>query len=55
MPGVEIHHDESAFLFRAGVGYEFELKQFTLMPEVNADFVDGETNLFLGVSIGVKF
>ncbi len=55
MPGLEIHEGESAFLFRTGVGYEFELNEFTVMPEINADFVDGETNLFFGASIGVKF
>jgi hypothetical protein len=55
MPGVEIHDGESAFLFRTGVGYEFELGEFTVMPEVNADFVDDETNLFFGASIGFKF
>jgi hypothetical protein len=55
MPGMEIADDETAFLFRVGAGYEFEIERFTLMPEVNADFVDGETNLFFGASLGVKF
>ena len=55
MPGIEIADDETEFLFRVGAGYEFEIERFTLMPEVNADFVDGETNLFFGASLGLKF
>ncbi|MGB5215919.1 MAG: hypothetical protein WBN88_20025 [Anderseniella sp.] len=55
MPGVEIEDSETKFLFRAGVGYEFELEQFSIKPEVNADFVGGDVNLVFGVSLGFGF
>ncbi len=55
MPGVEIENNETSFLFRAGVGYEFELEQFTIKPEFNADFVKGDVNLVFGASLGVGF
>ncbi len=55
MPGVEIHDSNTEGLFRVGVGYEFELEGFSLTPEVNADFVDGETNIVTGISIGFGF
>ena len=55
MPGVELESDETTFLFRAGVGYEFELEQFTIKPEFNADFVGGEVDLVFGASFGFGF
>ncbi|TMV09900.1 hypothetical protein FGK63_02175 [Ruegeria sediminis] len=55
MPGVEIEDSEEEFLFRAGVGYEFELTDYTLKPEVNVDWVDGDTAIVAGVSVGFRF
>jgi hypothetical protein len=55
MPGVEREHGESEFLFRLGVGYEFEFTEYSLMPEVNVDFVDGEVAVVIGASIGFRF
>ncbi len=55
MPGVELEGDETTFLFRAGVGYQFELEQFTIKPEFNADFVGGEVDLVFGASLGFGF
>lgn len=55
MPGVELEGDETTFLFRVGVGYEFELEQFTIKPEFNADFVDDEVDLVFGASLGFGF
>lgn len=49
------HGDE--FLFRAGIGYEFELSDdWTVTPLVNFDFVkDEETKEVYGISIGRHF
>jgi hypothetical protein len=55
MPGLELHDGDSEFLFRTGVGYEFEVDRYTIMPEFNADFVDDEVNYVFGVGLGVKF
>ncbi|MGI9512066.1 MAG: hypothetical protein ACR2OL_04115 [Anderseniella sp.] len=55
MPGIEVHKDETEFLFRAGIGYEFEIDRFTILPELNADFGEGEVNLVFGASLGFKF
>lgn len=55
MPGVERAHGESKFLFRVGVGYEFEMNGSSLTPELNVDFVDGETVFIVGATIGFAF
>ena len=55
MPGLELHDGDSEFLLRTGVGYEFEVGRYTVMPEFNADFVDDEVNYVFGVGLGVKF
>ncbi|MFT7593529.1 MAG: hypothetical protein ACI8R4_000842 [Paracoccaceae bacterium] len=55
MPGIEREHGESEFLFRLGVGYEIEMSGYSLKPEVNADFVNGEVAFVTGVSIGFRF
>ena len=55
MPGLELHDGDSEFLFLTGVGYEFELDRYTIIPEFNADFVDDEVNYVFGVGMGVKF
>ena len=55
MPGVEREHGKSEFLFRTGIGYEFELKGYSLKPEVSADFVDGDVAIVTGLSVGFRF
>lgn len=55
MPGAEFHGGHHNPLFRVGVGYEFEMGGYSITPEVNADFVDGETNIVAGISIGFGF
>ena len=55
MPGLEFEGDEQEFLMRAGVGYEFEMRGgYTLKPEINIDWVDGETSIVAGISIGFR-
>ena len=47
---------ETNFLFRAGTGYEFELMpRWSLAPEINADFVDGDTKLVYGLTLSWEF
>lgn len=55
MSGGEVHHSETEALFRAGVGYEFQVSRASATPEVNVDFVDGETNVGGGVSPSLVF
>ena len=54
--GVEFPDDEdNEFLARAGAAYEFEIKRFSIAPEFNLDFVDGETVKVYGVTFGYGF
>jgi hypothetical protein len=47
---------ESVFVFRLGLSYEFELgERWSLAPQFNLDFVDGETVEVFGVSVGFGF
>ncbi len=54
-PGIELHGGDSEFLVRAGIGYEFEVNEWTLSPEFSVDRVDGEYVKVIGVSIGRGF
>jgi len=57
-PGVDLSRAEgasTAFLLRAGIGYEFEFGRWTIMPEINGDFVDGSRLGVFGVSFGYGF
>ncbi len=55
MPGAEIEGGEQEFLFRVGLGYEFETRGgYSLKPEINVDWVDGETSVVAGISIGFR-
>ena len=54
-PGFDSKQDRRDFLFRAGVGYEFEIDRWSISPEFNVDFVDGEHVLVYGVSFGYGF
>ena len=53
--GIEHEEGENIFLSRIGTAYEFKFDGWSLAPEVNADFVDGEIKTVLGVSIGFEF
>ena len=55
MPGIELEGGEEEPLFRIGVGYEFELDGYSLTPEINADYVDSDVAIVLGLSIGFSF
>lgn len=54
-PGVEIHSGDSEFLVRAGIGYEFEVYEWTVSPEFSVDRVDGEYIQVFGLSVGRGF
>jgi len=55
-PGIDHKDSEDEFLFRAGVGYEFELSEhWLIVPEFNVDFVDGEEAYVMGVALGYRF
>ncbi len=54
-PGFDYRQDRHDFLFRAGVGYEFEIDRWSISPEFNVDFVDGEQVLVYGLSFGYGF
>ena len=56
MPGAEIDEHDTNFLFRLGIGYDFELgRGWSIAPEFNADFVDSEIDYVFGVSLGYGF
>jgi hypothetical protein len=46
---------ENTYLTRVGTSYEFEIGEMTLAPEINFDFVDGDTAFVAGVSLGWAF
>ncbi len=54
-PGLDYRHDRSDFLIRTGVAYEFEIDRWSITPEFNVDFVDGEQVPVYGVSFGYGF
>lgn len=54
-PGFENEDSDNEFLFRVGVSYEFPVGKWTISPEFNVDFVDGEENLVYGLSFGWGF
>lgn len=58
-PGIELEREdnENNFLFRVGVGYDFEITpHWSLAPEFNVDFVDsGEDKLVYGLSLSREF
>ena len=56
MPGLEFTNSKEKFLFRTGLGYEFELPSGTsVKPEVNLDWVNGDVAVVAGVSFGWRF
>jgi hypothetical protein len=55
-PGMEHRNGGHEFLFRTGVGYEFELSErWVMIPEFNVDFVDGEQAYVFGIVFGFGF
>jgi hypothetical protein len=54
-PGFENEDGDNEFLFRVGVSYQFPVGRWTISPEFNVDFVDGEENLVYGLSFGWGF
>jgi hypothetical protein len=54
-PGWEHEEGENTYLTRVGTSYEFEMGEMTLAPEINFDFVDGDTAFVAGVSLGWAF
>jgi hypothetical protein len=55
-PGVEFDDGSRSLLLRAGLSYDFEVvPRWSIAPEFNADFVDGETELVYGVSVAYEF
>ncbi|NNJ66378.1 MAG: hypothetical protein HKP16_12455 [Xanthomonadales bacterium] len=55
-PGVEDSKDHDAeFLLRAGLEYAFQAGSMEIAPQLNVDFVDGDTVFVLGLTIGKGF
>ena len=54
-PGLSFNSGTN-LLFRIGAGYEFEIApKWSLVPEFNVDFVDGETELVYGLTGAYRF
>jgi len=54
-PGLEYEDGENEFMVRLGSSYEFEMGGWSLAPELNFDFVDGDVKTVFGVSFGKGF
>ena len=57
-PGIEIEDEDgdNNFLLRVGAAYEFEFaERWSLTPEFNVDFVDGDEVFVYGFSFGYEF
>jgi hypothetical protein len=54
-PGLEHEDSENEFLLRTGVAYELEFGRWSITPEFNIDFADGEEAQVYGVSFGYGF
>jgi hypothetical protein len=54
-PGVERTDGDNEYMTRLGASYEFEFDGWTLAPELNFDFVDGEVKTVVGISFGWEF
>ena len=54
--GFEERNNDTEFLFRAGIGYEFGLNdRWNIIPEFNFDFVDGDEKYGYGVVFSYIF
>jgi hypothetical protein len=54
-PGFERSDGDNELLIRVGGTYEIEFDGWSLTPELNLDFVDGDVLTVLGVTFGWKF
>jgi len=54
-PGFEHNEGENEFVFRVGLGYDFEVGRWSLTPAFNLDFVDGEHTYVYGAYVGRGF
>ena len=59
-PGFEVEElkdgpSESDFLLRVGGEYAFEIGELEIAPQIDVDFVDGDTVFVFGVTIGKSF
>jgi hypothetical protein len=54
-PGLENEDGENEFLVRLGSSYEFDMGGWSMAPELNFDFVDGDVKPVFGVSFGKGF
>ncbi len=54
-PGIEDGDLGNESLWRTGVEYAFEIGRWEVSPQLDIDFVDGDTAFVLGVTIGKGF
>jgi hypothetical protein len=54
-PGTEIEDGDAEFLVRVGGSYDIDFTGWSLSPELNLDFVDGDVKVVVGVSFGWDF
>jgi len=54
-PGVDRSDGDNEFMIRLGAAYEIEFDGWSLTPDLNLDFVDGDVLVVLGASFGWKF
>ena len=54
-PGVDDSDGDNELMMRLGASYEIEFDGWSLSPELNLDFVDGDVLVVLGASFGWKF
>lgn len=54
-PGIEHNDGENEFVFRVGLGYEFDVGRWSLTPAFNVDFVDSEETYVYGIYVGKGF
>lgn len=51
----EDHPSDADFLFRGGVGYDIHVKNYSVSPVVNVDYIHEEIILVYGVAFGMSF
>jgi hypothetical protein len=55
-PGLNAEDSKTSFVVRTGIGYEFKVApKWALAPQLNADFVHGETELVYGLAFTRHF
>ena len=53
--GLKPKAEETKFIWRLGIGYRFPIGNWTIAPEFNLDFTEGNTVEVYGVSFGYGF